>query len=212
MSAPQKPGQTGIGGTGASMQWVVASAWSSFAPVTQVYGVCFDDQGEIVVLSPDGKAGWNLPGGKPEGGEPWRATLLRAVRERVFAELGGSALLGAFAVSEPGRAPYFQLCCAARIAKLDPMGPDPATGKAFVRQLIPPSRFMEVVAIEPYRPMLAAALRWLEKSSAGKPGQGPASPGAPMPGGGRPNLPGSRGTSSGATSAAPRPRRRAGLG
>jgi len=196
-----------------SMQWVPASPFTSFSPATQVYGVCFDDQGEILVSSPGGKGGWDLPGGKPEPGESWRATLQREVREKAGAELGEIALLGAFAISEAGRKPYFQLRCAARITRLDPPPSDQAKGKTSVRRMVPAAQFMEVVAIEDYRPMLASALHWLERHPAHS---GTASTDEKVSGVKNPAMPGARGYSSGLSartgSAAPRPRRRAGLG
>jgi hypothetical protein len=127
--------------------------------------------------------------------------------------LGEIALLGAFVVTEAGRPPYFQLRCAARITRLDPSPADPAKGKTLVRKMLPAAQFMEVVAIEDYRPMLTSALRWVERHPAHS---GSASTDEKVSGVKNPSLPGSRGFSSGFSarpgSAAPRPRRRAGLG
>lgn len=217
MGAQKEPARKDAAGGVTSIQWVPASPFTTFSAAAQVCGVCFDDQGEVLVLSPDGKSGWNLPGGKPESGETWRVTLQRQVREQAGAELGEIALLGAFAVAEGGRAPYFRLRCAARIVRPDPPTAVPAKGETFVRRMIPAAQFMDIVAIEDERPVLASALRWLEKHpvrSTGVPG--PAATGEKAPGGKNPALPETRGFNSGSSpragSAAPRPRRRAGLG
>ncbi len=48
---------------------------------------------ETVIGSADGKS-WEVPGGRPEQGEDWRATLDREVLEEVCATVGKATLLG----------------------------------------------------------------------------------------------------------------------
>ncbi len=48
-------------------------------PVTQVYGICFNLNKEIVIMK--GKEKWTLPGGTPEGRETVLETLQREIEE-----------------------------------------------------------------------------------------------------------------------------------
>jgi ADP-ribose pyrophosphatase YjhB (NUDIX family) len=55
-------------------------------------GVCHAD-GQIVLVSDDGRR-WGMPGGRPEPGEDWTATLHREVWEEACATVTGQLLLG----------------------------------------------------------------------------------------------------------------------
>lgn len=55
--------------------------------------ICLTAEREAVLVSEDG-AVWDLPGGRPEGDEGWRATLDREVREEACAVVEDAMLLG----------------------------------------------------------------------------------------------------------------------
>lgn len=129
-------------------------------PVAQVYGVCFDAEGAILILSPDGATGWNLPGGHPEDDESPEQTLRRETLEEAATELGDLKLLGWFEVIESQRVPYCQCRYAAIIRTVRPPAPDPATGATFARRFVRPEEFLATVRIPAYGPMLEAAMTW----------------------------------------------------
>jgi ADP-ribose pyrophosphatase YjhB (NUDIX family) len=56
-------------------------------------GFCLTSDGGVVLASEDGVV-WDLPGGRPEAGEDWRATFEREVREEACARLDKATLLG----------------------------------------------------------------------------------------------------------------------
>src|SRR6266567_1818038 len=56
-------------------------------------GVCVTADGDVVVISPDGKR-WDLPGGRPEPGESWEQTLRREMDEEACATVVRARLLG----------------------------------------------------------------------------------------------------------------------
>ncbi len=56
-------------------------------------GLCLTDDGMMIAVSPDGEAWWP-PGGRPEDGEDWHATLVREVREEACATVDSATLLG----------------------------------------------------------------------------------------------------------------------
>ncbi len=56
-------------------------------------GICFTPDGSVVLVSQQGTA-WEYPGGRPEGDEEWRATLVREVLEEACAVVRSATLLG----------------------------------------------------------------------------------------------------------------------
>jgi hypothetical protein len=48
--------------------WHQRNNYFLLTPITQVYGLCFDGQGNILIMRTPGKS-WNLPGGTPKPGE-----------------------------------------------------------------------------------------------------------------------------------------------
>jgi ADP-ribose pyrophosphatase YjhB (NUDIX family) len=55
--------------------------------------VCLTLDGDVVLVSADGES-WDLPGGRPEGDEDWRATLDREVLEEACATVEEATLVG----------------------------------------------------------------------------------------------------------------------
>ena len=77
-------------------RWAVSWCSSDAAPDGTPHGsaaICLTAPGEAVLVSEDGVV-WDLPGGRPEGGEDWRATLDREVHEEACAEVVDATLLG----------------------------------------------------------------------------------------------------------------------
>lgn len=56
-------------------------------------GICFTPDGSVVLVTQQGTA-WKYPGGRPEGDEEWRATLVREVLEEACAVVRSATLLG----------------------------------------------------------------------------------------------------------------------
>ncbi|MBN2239479.1 MAG: VOC family protein [Dehalococcoidales bacterium] len=67
--------------------------------VTQSSGICFTDDGYVVLVSVDGNE-WSLPGGHTEKGETIEDTLIREVREEACARIVSLEYLGAQEVQE----------------------------------------------------------------------------------------------------------------
>ncbi|MBM3935237.1 MAG: NUDIX domain-containing protein [SAR202 cluster bacterium] len=56
-------------------------------------GICIDPAGQVIVISMNGTR-WELPGGRPEGNEDWRETLVREMLEEGCATVNDATLLG----------------------------------------------------------------------------------------------------------------------
>ena len=111
-------------------------------PVTQVYGFCFDQRGEILLTFDQSSHG--LPGGKPESDETPQETLIREVLEEVQCEIADLEYIGYQLVTDDsskfGGAAYAQLRYACLITTLLPQMPDVATGRLIDRRFASPSR------------------------------------------------------------------------
>lgn len=122
-----------------------------YQPCTQVYGVCFNEQGEILVIDEKGNGTWKPIGGTPEAGETPEQTLARELLEEADVELAEMLPIGVQRIEEfyGGRdqptSVYYQWRFAGKIAKLHPQTPDPATGKTYQRKFVPVSEINEVV-------------------------------------------------------------------
>ncbi len=70
---------------------------SNFIPprklVTQASGICFTDDGLIVLVTGDGKS-WGLPGGHPENGETIEEAFIREVNEEACSIVTSLVYLG----------------------------------------------------------------------------------------------------------------------
>jgi ADP-ribose pyrophosphatase YjhB (NUDIX family) len=112
---------------------------------TQALGLCFTDDGQIVLVTNDG-ANWTLPGGHPESGETLEATLVREVSEEACARVVESVYIGCQRVDDPqrtdGPALYYQARFWARV-ELDPFVQRHETS---ARRLVAPDDFLNGLA------------------------------------------------------------------
>ena len=112
---------------------------------TQVLGICFAPDGQIVLVTTD-SAHWTLPGGHPESGEPLEAALIREVWEEASAHVVKSVYLGCQRVDDPqrpdGPALYYQARFWARV-ELDPFV---ARHETSARRLVAPEDFLASLA------------------------------------------------------------------
>ncbi|MEO5928273.1 MAG: NUDIX hydrolase [Patescibacteria group bacterium] len=132
------------------------------SPVTQVYGVCFDEMGRILLLRQKGH-GWNIPGGTPEAGETPSETLIREVYEETTVRIGAHELIGYQEVVGDKGSPYYQLRYAAIVERVDSQQPDPDKGETHERLFIAPEDAMTYITYPQYRGIFEAAIKWYRK-------------------------------------------------
>ena len=124
-----------------NFKWFPTKDFSKIKPITQVYGVCFNEDGKIPIVSIDGKK-WLLPGGTPENVETPEQTLVREVDEEADLVIKEITPLGYQRVEnlDSGRIQY-QLRYFALIDKVNKQTIDPDVGKILVRKFIYPKDF-----------------------------------------------------------------------
>ena len=59
------------------VEWAKTRSLKGISPVTQVYGVCFNDKNEILIARKVGEEKWIIPGGHPERDETIEQALKR---------------------------------------------------------------------------------------------------------------------------------------
>lgn len=142
--------------------WRKANTFEGLQPIRQVYGACFDLDGNLLIFRQKDKP-WNIPGGRPEAGETPRQTLIREVYEETTVHIGMNEMIGYQEVWEDGVFLYHQLRFAALIDRIDQQQPDPDKGVIHERRFIPAHKATEFVTYPNYIPMFEAAIEWYKK-------------------------------------------------
>jgi len=112
--------------------------YSSFSPITQAWGVCFDSKGSIIIGKPIHHPIWMLPGGTIEHGETPEECLVREVDEEVSCTVKKYSLLGVQKVEYPNgeEEPHYQLRYAC-LVDVNTLTPDPAIDSVWKVKFIP---------------------------------------------------------------------------
>ena len=131
------------------LTWIRADDLSEFKPCFQVYGIIFNNIGEILLIQEKGK--WKIPGGTPEGNETAVETLKRELLEEADVEVMDILPLGAQRVDYPNNPNkdegdlYFQYRFICSVDKLLDPTPDPDTGIINPRMFVPSEKITEYV-------------------------------------------------------------------
>ncbi len=123
---------------------------NKFKPITQAYGVCFNDEGEILILDQKGDEEWTLPGGTVEPGETPKETLTREVMEEADVTLTDILVLGVQRVDDPSNTgpkgkSHYQARFVARIDQILPQTVDPAEGRVHQRKFVPNTQINQYI-------------------------------------------------------------------
>jgi len=141
--------------------WHKNDSFLSLNPITQVYGVCFNDSGRILIIREHGKS-WNLPGGTPESGETPIQTLKRELEEEADVTIEDNKMIGYYKVVSD-ESTIYQLRFAAMLHEVKAQAKDLNTGVINERKFVDPNEFFGYIQIEDYRPMLDEAIKWFQK-------------------------------------------------
>ncbi|MEA3248503.1 MAG: NUDIX hydrolase [Nanoarchaeota archaeon] len=137
------------------------------SPVTQIAGICFNDNGEILIIGNKGK--WNFPGGHPEKGEDMIDTLKREILEEASIEIDNCKHIGYTEVIYPKNPDKFEgdhffqakfICTAKDINK---QTKDPSTGIIYDRLFVKPQKLFDLIKWKDIRDIISTALEEYEK-------------------------------------------------
>lgn len=140
-----------------------AKSVEGLSPITQSSGVCFDENGRILLLRQGGKH-WNLPGGTIELGESLAETLAREIYEETTVRIGRHGLIGYQEVWEDGKIIKYQARFACLVERIDPMQPDPSKGKMHERMFVEPARVMDFIPFPHIEQIINEAVTWYNSS------------------------------------------------
>lgn len=136
-------------GTKVTNTWIKTDNLENYSPITQVYGIIFSNNGEILVCRESKESSWIIPGGHPEDGESIERTLKRELLEEVDVEIENIKPLGVQKVTFPDdpdkNKAIYQVRCIAKLKKLNPQTPDPANGSIWERKFVPADQVIEFV-------------------------------------------------------------------
>jgi len=142
--------------------WHKTTDYFSLKPIAQVRGVCFDNEGSILIIR-HSNGNWDIPGGKPENNETPEQTLKRELDEEADVSIGKNIMIGYYEVISD-KSTIYQLRFAALLDKKKPRTIDPDSGTVKERKFVPPDEFFNYVKIEGYRLMIDEAISWFEKN------------------------------------------------
>jgi len=114
--------------------------------IRQVYGLLFTRDGRLLLTAEekDGDMVYSLAGGHPEASDDgMEGTLRREVLEEINTAIGRPILVGYQEIIGDGSTPFAQVRMAALIEVIGERLPDPATGRTFLRALIPAAKAAE---------------------------------------------------------------------
>ena len=131
--------------------WIQTKDIARYKPITQVYGIIFNDKGEILICREKSDDKWQIPGGSPENNETPLETLQREIKEEVDTKVKSITPLGVQKVDMPGNPNkeigdvFFQVRYVAILDKLEDQTPDPDRGSVWERKFIPASEIKDYI-------------------------------------------------------------------
>jgi len=119
--------------------WIPTDTIKDYTPCTQVYGICINDEENILIIK---QKQWQIPGGTPEQDETPEETLHRELLEEAQVEISNLIPLGVQKVKYPNNPNkkqgelFYQYRYLAIVKKINTAQPDPATGEKYERKFV----------------------------------------------------------------------------
>ncbi len=129
------------------IEWIKTDSLHEMTPITQVYGVCFNDKEEILIARKVKDKNWIIPGGSPESKETIEETLKREMIEEADIAVKNIKLVGAQKVyleNDPNGY-YYQVRCLCQVNEIFPQTPDPDGGEDWKRKFVPKDKITKYV-------------------------------------------------------------------
>jgi 8-oxo-dGTP pyrophosphatase MutT (NUDIX family) len=137
-------------GTKIKLTWIKDKEIEKYKPCYQVYGICFNEKGEVLIRK-DGEK-YSLSGGTPEKGEAPLQTLERELIEESDITIKKAIPLGVQKVEYLSKNEqeveddiFYQYRYICLIDKLLDQTPDPDNGKTYGRFFVPQNKVFEYI-------------------------------------------------------------------
>lgn len=133
------------------LTWILDKNFEKYKPITQVYGVVFNNKGDILIARETSESKWQIPGGKPEKGESIEETIRRELLEEVDVKAGKIFPLGVQKIEMPGNPNkiegdiFYQLRCVVELGESLPQTLDPDKGSVWERMFVPAEKVIDYV-------------------------------------------------------------------
>jgi len=134
-----------------TQEWKEIDSHEGLKPIGQVSAICFNENGEILLVKHPKKGYWTIPGGTPENGESPEETLIREVDEEATCEIEDLKLLGVIKVNFPNNLneregeTFYQLRFLAKIKNINKHSIDPDLQEKRDRIFIKPEDYFKYV-------------------------------------------------------------------
>lgn len=130
-----------------SVTWIKTNSLKGITPITQVYGVCFNDKEQILIARRVGRENWAIPGGHPEKNETIEETLKREFIEEVDVKIKNIRLLGVQKVYPENKPKeyFYQVRCICEVDEMLPQTPDLDNGENWERKFVPSNEITKYV-------------------------------------------------------------------
>lgn len=131
-----------IAGTEVGITWIPTQDVEKYQPCRQVYGICFNDKNEILIIKDPDSDKWQIPGGTPEEGESREETLIREIQEEADVLVKDCKPLGVQQIDHPNNPNktdgdrFYQYRYICSVANILEQTPDPATKITFDRKFV----------------------------------------------------------------------------
>lgn len=132
-----------------TLTWIKTPEVEKYTPYFQIYGICFNEKGEVLVIEEKGKI--KIPGGTPEKGENAIQTLTRELIEEADLTFKKAIPLGVQKVEYPNNPNtaegdlYYQYRFICLVDELLPQTPDSDTGITNPRKFISQKEVLEQI-------------------------------------------------------------------
>jgi len=143
--------KTNIAGTVVGTTWIPDQDVEKYQPCRQVYGICFNDKNEILIIKGPDSEKWQIPGGTPEENESREETLIREIQEEADVIVEDCKPLGVQQIDYPDNPnkvdgdKFYQYRHICKVGKILEQTPDPATKITFERKFVPADKVTEYV-------------------------------------------------------------------
>lgn len=129
-------------------EWIRASDFDEFTPISELFGVCFDSREQVLLCSKNVESPWQLPGGTVNKAETFEKALLRHFRVKTCIEIKNIQPLGIIKKTSDKNETSYEAIMLCEVHDMLPLVDDPETGKTWLQEFVSWKRVNTVITNE----------------------------------------------------------------